>query len=184
MTGLASTAGLSVGMAVSGTNVAAGTVIAAIVSGTAVTLSAATTGAASSVTFTADIFKIALVKTSPTGTYGAATTNYSNLTGNSDEVSGTGYSAGGATLVNVSPTLTNPTTAASAGWTSPSWTSATISTTGAIIYNSTGRLGASSGITGRAVAVFDFGGTQSVTASTFTLTMPTQDGTSGIVRFQ
>ncbi len=47
---------------------------------------------------TADTIKAALIKASPTGIYGAASTNYSNITGNSDEVSGTGYTAGGATL--------------------------------------------------------------------------------------
>ena len=42
--------------------------------------------------------KIALIKASPSGTYGAATTNYSDVTGNSDESSGTNYSAGGQNL--------------------------------------------------------------------------------------
>ena len=45
-----------------------------------------------------DTLKLALIKASPTGTYGAATTNYSDVTGNSDEASGSGYSAGGGTL--------------------------------------------------------------------------------------
>ena len=42
--------------------------------------------------------KLALIKASPTGTYGAATTNYSNLTSSSDEASGSGYSATGQNL--------------------------------------------------------------------------------------
>ena len=53
----------------------------------------------------ADTLKIALLKAtaSGSGTYGAATTNYSTVTGNSDETSGSGYSAGGNTLTNVTP---------------------------------------------------------------------------------
>ena len=42
--------------------------------------------------------KLALIKASPSGTYGAATTNYSDVTGNSDEATGTNYSAGGQNL--------------------------------------------------------------------------------------
>ena len=42
--------------------------------------------------------KLALIKSSMSGTYGAATTNYSDVTGNSDEASGTNYSAGGQNL--------------------------------------------------------------------------------------
>ena len=42
--------------------------------------------------------KLALIKSGESGTYGAATTNYSDVTGNSDEASGTNYSTGGNTL--------------------------------------------------------------------------------------
>ena len=42
-----------------------------------------------------DSIKMALIKATPAGTYGAATTNYSDVTGNSDEASGTNYTAGG-----------------------------------------------------------------------------------------
>ena len=45
-----------------------------------------------------DSIKLALIKASPSGTYGAATTNYSDVTGNSDESSGTNYTAGGNVL--------------------------------------------------------------------------------------
>jgi hypothetical protein len=94
---LANVTGLAVGMAASGTNVAAGAVIASIDSSTQVTLSKAHTGTitTATITFTGDVFKIALIKVSPTGTYGAASVNYSDITGNSDEVSGTGYTATG-----------------------------------------------------------------------------------------
>jgi hypothetical protein len=52
-----------------------------------------------------DSIKLALIKASPTGTYGAATTNYSDVTGNSDEATGTGYTAGGQVLDNVTITV-------------------------------------------------------------------------------
>src|SRR6185312_11839580 len=85
---------------------------------------------------TGNTFKMALIKVGPAGTYGAASTNYSNITGNSDEVSGTGYSAGGTALTNVTPT-TSGTTAYTTFSPNPSWTSATFSTTACMIYNST-----------------------------------------------
>ena len=44
-----------------------------------------------------DTIKVALIKSSHSGTYGAATTNYSDVTGVTDEVTGTGYTAGGQT---------------------------------------------------------------------------------------
>jgi hypothetical protein len=111
-------------------------------------------------------FKVALGKVSPTGTYGAATTNYSNLTGNSDETSGTGYSAGGYDLT-AAQNITPATSGTGAYWqwgTNPNWTSATFSTTGCIIYNASA--------SNKAVYVGSFGGTQTVTAGTLTLVQP------------
>lgn len=122
---------------------------------------------------TGNTFKMALIKVTPTGTYGAASTNYSDITGNSDEVTGTGYSAGGAALTNVTPTTSSTT----ALWTfspNPSWTSATFSTTACMIYNSTN--------SNRAVSTHDFGGTQTVSSGTFTVVMPTADASSAILR--
>ena len=113
---------------------------------------------------TGNAFKMALIKVGPAGTYGAASTNYSNITGNSDEVTGTGYTAGGTSLTNVTPTTSGTT----GYWTfspNPSWTSATFSTTACMIYNSTN--------SNRAVSTHDFGGTQTVAAGTFTVVMPT-----------
>jgi hypothetical protein len=55
-----------------------------------------------------DTFKIALIKAqaSQTGTYSASTTNYTDVTGNSDELAnGSGYTTGGNTLSSVTPTL-------------------------------------------------------------------------------
>lgn len=180
MTGLTTTANLAVGMAVTGTNSGAGGVVSAIVSNTALTLSVASTGALTSATFTGDLFKIALIIVGPSGTFGAATTNYSQL-GTDELATATGYTRPGLLLVNSNPNLTNPVTTAATSFTSPSWTSATFSTTGDLMYNSSGRLGGTTS-TGRAVCVNDYGGTQTVTSGTFTLTTPVQDGTTGLIR--
>lgn len=128
-------------------------------------------------TTTGNVFKLALVKTSPTGTYGAATTNYSNLTGNSDEVAnGGGYTtAGFAWTAGQNTTPATSGTGAYWSWsTNPSWTSATFSTTGGIIYNSSQ--------SNKSVAVFDFGGTQTVSAGTLTLVLPTNGSGTSILQ--
>lgn len=122
---------------------------------------------------TGNTFKIALIKVGPAGTYGAASTNYSNITGNSDEVSGTGYSAGGVSLTNITPTSTGTT----AFWSfspNPSWTTATFSTTACMIYNSSA--------SNKSTSTYDFGGTQSVSAGTFTIVMPTADASNAVLR--
>ena len=120
-------------------------------------------------------FKIALFKAgaSIVGTYGAATTNYSNMTGNADENTGTGYTTGGATLSSITPTSSG--TTAIADFADVSWAGATIISRGALIYNSTNG--------NRAVCVIDFGSDQAVTAGTFTIVFPTADATSAILRF-
>src|SRR6516164_508240 len=116
---------------------------------------------------TGNDFKVALGKTSPTGTYGAATTNYSNLTGNSDEVAnGSGYTTGGYDLT-AAQNITPATSGTGAYWqwgTNPNWTSATLSTVGCIIYNASA--------SNKAVYVGSFGGTQTVTSGTLTLVQP------------
>jgi hypothetical protein len=192
---IASTAGIAVGMAVSGTNIPANTVVAAITSATSLTLSQAATGtaAAQSLTYTGDVFKILLIKAGPTHTFDHTQTNVgtpgsgSPTTSNvgTDEVTGTGYISGGVTLTNVSPSLPgSPATTATVSFSpNPSWTSSTFSTTAAILYNSSTRLGAAATpLSGRTVAVYDFGGTQTVSSGTLTLVMPTNDGTNAILR--
>lgn len=187
LTSLSSPVGIAVGMAASGTNVASGAVVASVDSSSQVTLSKAHTGAISggTITFTGDTFKMALVKHGPAGTYGAATVNYTDVTGNSDEVSGTGYSSAGLALTNVSPT-TSSTTAYTTFSGTISWTSATIDADGCIIYNTNARLGGTSGTNtqgaGRCCYVGDFGGRQTVTAGTFTVVMPTADASNAILR--
>lgn len=118
-------------------------------------------------------FKIALIRASQTGTYGAATTSYTNLTGNSDEVTGTGYTAGGATLTNIDPASSG--TTGYLDFADASWTTATFTAAGAIIYNDTAA-------GDPAVCVLDFGGDQTVTASTFTVQFPTAGASTAIVR--
>ena len=100
---------------------------------------------------TGNTFKLALGKAaaSLTGTYGAATTNYSNLTGNSDELAnGNGYTTGGNTLTSVTPTSDG--TTAVCDFADTTWSSASFTTSGGIIYNSSA--------SNKACAVLSFGG--------------------------
>lgn len=184
---ISSMAGIAVGMGISGTNVAASSSVATISNATAFTSSIASTGilAATTITIVGDTFKIALFKASVAGTYGAATVNYTDMTGNSDETSGAGYSAGGVALTNVSPVVSG-TTAYVNFSPNPSWTSASFSTDGALIYNSSVRLGGTSGTNttgaGRSVGVFSFGGTQTVSSGTLTVLMPSATSSTAIFR--
>ena len=116
--------------------------------------------------------KLALIKSGESGTFGAASTNFSNITDSSDEASGTGYSSGGATLGSVSITLDG--TTAIVDFADVSFSNSTISASGAMIYNSSA--------SNRAIAVISFGGTVASTAGTFTVTMPTADASNAIIR--
>lgn len=178
LTGMANVTGLAVGMAVSGSNVAAGAVVASVDSATQVTVSKAHTNTitTATITFTGDAFKLALIKVGPAGTYGAASINYSDITGNSDETSGTAYSAGGIALVNATPTTSG--TTAFTDFADVSWTSASFSTTACMIYNTSQR----GETANRAVTTHDFGGTQTVSAGTFSLVFPTPDASNAILR--
>lgn len=118
-----------------------------------------------------DVIKIALIKATPTGTYGASTTNYSSVTGNSDEASGTNYSAGGNTLSGASITLDSST--AIVDFSDTVWSSATVSADGALIYNSSK--------SNRAIAVIDFGGTVTSTAGDFTIQFPVAAAATAII---
>lgn len=119
-----------------------------------------------------DTLKLALIKATPTGTYGAATTNYSDVTGNSDEASGTGYSAGGGTLD--SPVITLSGTTAFVDFADEAFSNVTVSADGCIIYNSSQ--------SNKAIAVFDFGGTVSATSGTLTVQFPTADASNAVIR--
>ncbi len=123
--------------------------------------------------FSSHTFKLALIKASESGTYGAASTNYSDITGNSDEQGNTGtYSAGGATLSGTTINLTN--TTAHIDFNNPQFTSATIDANGCMIYNSSA--------SNKAVCVISFGSTQSSDNGTFTITMPADGESTSIIR--
>ena len=115
---------------------------------------------------TADTFKIALYTS--TSAMGAATTAYTAT----NEITGTGYTAGGATLSNVAPTTSG--TTAYTDFADASWTTATFTANGALIYNSTQ--------SNRAVCSLSFGGDKTATAGTFTVVFPTADATNAIIR--
>ena len=124
---------------------------------------------------TGNTFKIALAKAtaSVVGTYGAATTNYSNLTGNSDELpNGSGYTTGGNTLTSVTPVADG--TTAVCDFNDTTWSSATFTTSGAIIYNNTA--------SGAACAVLSFGGDQQVSSGDFTIQFPAAAASTAIIR--
>lgn len=118
---------------------------------------------------TADTFKAALYLAS--ATVNAATTAYS-ATG---EVTGTGYTAGGVTVTNSNAPAASGTTAYWTPSASFAWTGVTLATAfdAVLIYNSTQ--------SNKAVAVYTFG-SQTVTAGNFTLTMPTNDASTGLLR--
>jgi len=123
---------------------------------------------------TTDTLKAALYLT--TATVNAATTAYSA----SNEVSGTGYSAGGVTVTNATaPNSTNTTATAGVAFFTPSasitYTTVTLSTAfdAVLIYNSTQ--------SNKAISVHTFG-SQTITAGTFTLTMPANGASTALIR--
>lgn len=116
--------------------------------------------------------KLALIKPSPTGTYGAATTNYSDITGNSDEATGTNYTAGGQNLDSATITLSG--TTAFVDFADEVFSNLTISAGGAIIYNSSA--------SNKAIAIFAFSSTVSSTAGDFTVIFPTADASNAVIR--
>ena len=119
-------------------------------------------------TGTGNTFKLALYNNSASFT--AATTAYTA----SNEVTASGsYSAGGGSLTNVTPTSTG--TTAFTDFADLSFTSATITAYGALIYNDTAAGDPS-------VCVLDFGGAKTSTSGTFTIIFPTNDSTNAIIR--
>jgi len=112
-------------------------------------------------------FKLALYTNSASFT--AATTAYTT----SNAVSGTGYRAGGGTLTNVTPTTSS--TTALTDFADLTFSSATITARGALIYNDSAGGDPS-------VVVLDFGGDKTSTAGDFTVVFPTADASSAIIR--
>jgi hypothetical protein len=120
-----------------------------------------------------DTFKIALYTNSATFT--AATTAYTT----SNEVSGTNYVAGGGALTNVDPTSSG--TTALTDFVDETWSSATITARGALIYNTTPNT-TSLSVTNPTVVVLDFGADKTSTAGDFTVVFPTADASNAIIR--
>ena len=116
-------------------------------------------------------FKIALYDDS--ATLGTTTTAYSA----SDEVSGSGYSAGGNALTNTG--VAKSTVTAYTDFSDTSWTSASFTARGCLIYNSSSISGLTSNA---AVCSIDFGGNKTVSSGTFTIQFPTNDSSSAIIR--
>ena len=120
-----------------------------------------------------DAFKVALIKATPTGNYDKTTVNYSDVTGNTDEAVGAGYTVGGAVLANQAVSLDGD--AAIVDWDNVIWTAATISADGCIIYNTSA--------TNRAAGIYDFGGTKTASGGNFELVMPAPAAATAVLRF-
>lgn len=116
-------------------------------------------------------FKIALYTSS--ASLDATTTDYSAT----NEVSGTGYTATGETLTNAGVSLSG--TTAFVDFNDATWSSATITANGALIYNTTTDGGSS---TTDAVAVLAFGGDKTSTNGDFVVQFPTADASNAIIR--
>ena len=116
--------------------------------------------------------KLALIKSGMSGTYGAATTNYSDVTGNSDESSGTNYSAGGQNLDSAAIAVSS--TTAHVDFADEVFSNVTTSAAGCIIYNSSA--------SNKAICVIDFGGTVSATAGDLTIEFPAAGASTAVIR--
>lgn len=127
-------------------------------------------GGTTTTTGSGNTFKIALYTSS--ASLDASVTAYTTT----GEVSGTGYTAGGETLTNVTPVLDGAT--AVVDFADITWSSASFTARGALIYNSD----TTAGTANRAVAVLDFGEDKTVTAGNFTIQFPTANATQAIIK--
>ena len=116
---------------------------------------------------TGDTFKLALYST-VSGFSAASTTAYTTT----NEVSGTGYTATGAALVNISPVVAQ--NVAFVDFNDVTFSTATITASAALIYNTTN--------SSKAVVVLDFGGSKTSTNGDFTIQFPAANSTSAIIR--
>ena len=122
-------------------------------------------------TWQSNTIVVELTGVAATTSLGASTTAYST----SNEISntsGSAYSAGGATLTSVTPTLSSST--AVCDFADVSYTSASFTANGALIYNDSQ--------SDKAVAVIAFGGDKTVSSGTFTIQFPTADASNAIIR--
>jgi hypothetical protein len=127
-------------------------------------------GGTTTTTGSGNTFKIALYTSS--ASLGAGTTAYTT----SNEVSGTGYTAAGNTLTNVTPTTSS--TTALTDFADTTWSSSTITARGALIYNSS----TTAGTADRAVVVLDFGADKTSTSGDFTIQFPAAGASTAIIR--
>ena len=127
-------------------------------------------GGTTTTTGTGNTFKIALYTSS--ATLAASTTAYSAT----NEASGTNYTAGGNTLTNVDPSASG--TTALTDFADSTWSTATVTARGALIYNSSTTAGSAN----RAVCALDFGGDKTSTAGDFTVQFPAADASNAIIR--
>lgn len=128
-----------------------------------------------------DTFKLALYTSS--ATIDANTTAYIAT----NEVTGTNYTAGGGTLVNLGVVTSNNTSSTGVGFTDftdLTFANATITARGALIYNTTpsANSNANTTLTNAAVAVLDFGSDKTSTAGDFTIIFPTASNSAAIIR--
>ena len=128
-----------------------------------------------------DTFKLAMYTSS--ATIDANTTAYTTT----NETSGTGYTAGGATLTRSGVGTTNTSASAGTGFTDFSdltFTNATVTARGALIYNTTpsANSNANTTLTNAAVCVLDFGSDKTSTAGDFTIIFPAATNTTAIIR--
>ncbi len=133
---------------------------------------------------TGDTFKIALYTSSADGTdFGGSGTDMDETVTTYDttnEVGNSGsYSAGGGTLTPVDPTTSG--TTALVDFADITFTTATITARGALIYNSTPNT-TSISVTNPVVAVLDFGADKTSTSGSFTIVFPTADASNAIIR--
>ena len=120
-----------------------------------------------------DAFKIALYTNSTT--IDTTTTAYGGPT--NEVASGGGYTTGGEAMTNTGVGTTTVTSFTD--WSDVSWTSASFTTRGCLIYNTTSITGLTAN---RAVCSIDFGGDKTVSSGTFTIQFPTNDSSSAIIR--
>jgi len=125
---------------------------------------------------TGNTFKLALMKAtaSGTGTYGPATTSYDTLVSNTDELAnGNGYTTGGNTLTSITPVADS--TTAVCDFDNTTFSAATFTTCGGIIYNDTAA-------GNPACAVLSFGGDQQVSSGDFQIQFPAAAAATAIIR--
>jgi hypothetical protein len=185
LTAISSLANIAPGCAVSGAGIPANSYVGFIDSAASCYITQQATASASpSLTFVGHGMSMVLLIGTVTGTYGSNTTNYGSGSGSptnsnvgTDELStGSGYTQGGVACGganNTTPTLGGGTTAYTTPAVNPSWTSATFTTSGCVMYNSSNNT----------LAVYvGSTGSQTVSAGTYTLLMPSNTNTTALLR--